>query len=124
MPEVEVSIGGRFFEVACQEGEEQFLREAASMLDAEATALTEATGRLSESKMLLMAGLMLADNASAMRRELVELRAEADALRSQAELRETPPPAEPEPLDLGDLTALIDKSEALAGYLEEINQAR
>ncbi|WP_445811313.1 cell division protein ZapA, partial [Yoonia sp.] len=36
MPQVEIFIGGRTFEVACQEGEEHFLHSAAAMLDAEA----------------------------------------------------------------------------------------
>ncbi|MFN6951656.1 MAG: cell division protein ZapA, partial [Albidovulum sp.] len=39
MPEVLITIGGRQFEVACQDGEEHFLRAAAKMLDAEASAL-------------------------------------------------------------------------------------
>ena len=61
MPEVEVEIGGRRFTVACQSGEESYLMNAASVLDFEASAIGEQVGRLSESRMLLMAGLMLAD---------------------------------------------------------------
>ena len=33
MPEVTISIGGRNFDVACQDGEEQYLHSAAKMLD-------------------------------------------------------------------------------------------
>ena len=33
MPEVNVSIGGRDYSVACQVGEEAFLRAAAAMLN-------------------------------------------------------------------------------------------
>jgi len=36
MPQVEIAIGGRTFEVACQDGEEHFLTSAAKMLDEEA----------------------------------------------------------------------------------------
>ncbi|AZQ66331.1 cell division protein ZapA [Silicimonas algicola] len=61
MPEVPIEIGGRIFNVACQEGEEHFLKSAASLLDNEASSLMEQIGRLPESRMLLMAGLMLAD---------------------------------------------------------------
>ena len=39
MPEVTIHIGGRSFEVACQDGEEHFLHSAAKMLDDEAQAL-------------------------------------------------------------------------------------
>ena len=34
MPQVEVTIGGRAFEVACQPGEEPYLRSAAQMVSA------------------------------------------------------------------------------------------
>src|SRR5210317_1581122 len=64
MPEVTINIGGRPFQVACQEGEEHFLQSAAALLDAEAKTLMDQIGRLPESRMLLMAGLMLADKAA------------------------------------------------------------
>ena len=41
MPEVDIHIGGRTFQVACQPGEEQFLQSAAALLDNEAQALAE-----------------------------------------------------------------------------------
>ena len=41
MPEVPIQIGGRTFNVACQEGEEHFLHSAASLLDNEAKALMD-----------------------------------------------------------------------------------
>ncbi|HCP82489.1 MAG TPA: cell division protein ZapA [Octadecabacter sp.] len=66
MPEVEITIGGRSFEVACQEGEEQFLMTAAAMLDVEASSLSTQVGRMPESRMLLMAGLLLADRTAGM----------------------------------------------------------
>ncbi|MEC8042072.1 MAG: cell division protein ZapA, partial [Pseudomonadota bacterium] len=46
MPEVEIHIGGRAFEVSCQEGEEHFLQSAAKMLDNEASVLSQQIGRL------------------------------------------------------------------------------
>ena len=61
MPEVNINIGGRVFEVACQEGEQPFLEAAAKILDGEASVMAEQLGRMPEAKMLLMAGLMLAD---------------------------------------------------------------
>ncbi len=70
MPEVEIHIGGRVFQVACQEGEERFLQSAASLLDNEAQSLADALGRVPESRMLLMAGLMLADKTAGLEEEL------------------------------------------------------
>lgn len=73
MPEVEIDIGGRVFSVACQEGEEPFLRSAAKMLDTEAAVVLGQIGRMPPERMLLMAGLMLADKTAALEDDLREL---------------------------------------------------
>ncbi len=70
MPEVEIQIGGRIFQVACQDGEQHFLQSAASLLDNEAQSLADALGRVPETRMLLMAGLMLADKNAGLEEEL------------------------------------------------------
>ena len=70
MPEIIIHIGGREFEVVCKDGEEDFLKSAAAMLDAEASALNEAMGRIPESRMLLMSGLMLADKTASLEDQL------------------------------------------------------
>lgn len=74
MPDVEIRVGDRPFMVSCQPGEESFLEAAAALLDAEAQALVSAMGRLPEAKMLLMAGLMLADKLAAREDELAVMR--------------------------------------------------
>ena len=58
MPDVKITIGGRQFDVACQEGEEHFLHAAAALLDAEAQTLVSQIGRLPEARMLLMSALI------------------------------------------------------------------
>jgi cell division protein ZapA len=83
MPDLEVTIGGKSFQVACQPGEEHFLRSAAAMLDAEAAPLIAQMGRLPEARMLLMAGLMLADKTAATEDELRTLRARVAELEAR-----------------------------------------
>lgn len=83
MPDLEVTIGGRPFQVSCQPGEEHFLRSAAGMLDAEAAPIIAQLGRLPETKMLLMAGLMLADKTAAVEDELRSLRARVAELEAR-----------------------------------------
>jgi cell division protein ZapA len=83
MPDLEVTIGGRPFQVSCQPGEEHFLRSAAGMLDAEATPIVAQMGRLPEAKLLLMAGLMLADKTAAVEDELRTLRARLTELEAR-----------------------------------------
>ncbi|MEM8823988.1 MAG: cell division protein ZapA [Pseudomonadota bacterium] len=70
MPEMTIQIGGRPFTVACQEGEESYLTAAAEMLDREAQTLLSSGSRLTQDRMLLMAGLMLADKSISAEEEL------------------------------------------------------
>ncbi len=84
MPEVSIEIGGRTFDVACQEGEEHYLHAAAKMLDEEAAVLTAQIGRIPEARMLLMAGLMLADKTAGVQDRLRE--AEDRMAEKEAEL--------------------------------------
>jgi cell division protein ZapA len=74
MPDLDIAIGGRSFSVSCQTGEEHFLRGAAALLDIEAQPLVAQMGRLPESRMLLMAGLMLADKTAAVEDENRQLK--------------------------------------------------
>jgi len=134
MPEVIIHIGGRDFEVSCQEGEQSFLQMAAGMLDDEAQVLSDQIGRMPEARMLLMAGLMLADKTAAVEDRIKEVEAklaEKDAEIAQKaaeleELRNTPPP-EPEQVEVPvvppqvaeTLAELAARAEALAGEIEE-----
>ena len=123
MPEVEIRIGGRSFEVACQEGEEHYLQSAAQMLDVEASHLTTQIGRLPEARMLLMAGLMLADKTAGLEdkvREaetrMAELQAQIDTLQDRpAERVEVPVVPQEVTETLAELAA---RAEALADQIE------
>ncbi|NKB28160.1 MAG: cell division protein ZapA [Rhodobacteraceae bacterium] len=95
MPEIQIIIGGREFEVACQEGEEHYLESAAQLLDGEASVLASQIGRMPESRMLLMAGLMLADKTAGMDEQLRQ--AEARLGEQEAELENLRGLAEQEP---------------------------
>ena len=85
MPEVAVSIGGRTFEVACQDGEEHFLHAAAKLLDTEAQTLLDQIGRMPESRMLLMSGLLLADKAAGTEDQIRSLEKRIGALQAELE---------------------------------------
>ena len=69
MPELILEIGGRVFEVACEPGQEPSLERAGALLDAEAARVGE-SGRSTEKRMLLLAGLMLADTLTATQDQL------------------------------------------------------
>ncbi|OUS34932.1 cell division protein ZapA [Rhodobacterales bacterium 56_14_T64] len=127
MPELTIHIGGRGFEVSCQDGEQSYLQSAAKMLDDEAQVLSDQIGRMPEARMLLMAGLLLADKTAAVedRIKIVEAElAERDA--ELADLRAAPAP-EPErievpvvpPLVTDTLAELAARAEAMAAQVEE-----
>lgn len=127
MPEVTIHIGGRGFEVSCQDGEEAFLHTAAKMLDDEAQVLSDQIGRMPEARMLLMAGLMLADKTAAtddkvkvLESKLAEVEVELNTLRAA-------PAPEPERVEVAvvppsvtdTLAELAARAEALASVIEE-----
>lgn len=129
MPELTVQIGGRDFTVACQEGEEAFLQAAAGMLDVEATTIIDQVGRMPTDRMLLMAGLMLADKTASLEEDL-ETRSAAlaeaeekltDRARQIADLQEAkgPDTVAVIPTEIHDhLAELAARAEALADELE------
>ncbi len=127
MPNVTITIGGRDFEVACQEGEEHYLKSAAGLLDAEAQVLAAQIGRLPEPRMLLMAGLMLADKVAGTDEQLryrdeqiANLENEIRTLRSQPapEARTVEVPVIPEEVSR-TMAELAARAEALADQIEE-----
>ena len=61
MAEVELTIAGRPYKVACRNGEEETLRAAGAIVDAKSREALAGLGTLSESRQLLFAALLLAD---------------------------------------------------------------
>ena len=127
MPEVTIQIGGRPFNVACQEGEEHFLHAAAGLLDNEAKSLMDQIGRLPESRMLLMAGLMLADKAAGTDDQMKSMEnkiAQQEAWIEELQSRPAPTPERVEvavvPNEVTEtLAELAARAEALAEAAEE-----
>lgn len=61
MAEVNLTIAGRSYQVGCRAGEEDNLVAAAQMVDAKSREALSGLGTLSESRQLLFASLLLAD---------------------------------------------------------------
>jgi len=101
MAEVDIRIGGRKYELACRDGDEDRLRELAEIVDQKAAEAARGMGGLNEVRQLLFAALLLADELS--------------------EVRARPAPA---PVDTDDEAAtvvewLAERVEALAARLEK-----
>jgi len=61
MAEVDLTIAGRQYRVACRPGEEDSLLAAGSLVDAKSREALSGLGTLSEARQLLFASLLLAD---------------------------------------------------------------
>ena len=123
MPDVQIAIGSRTFEVSCQPGEESFLKTAASLLDTEATALQGQIGRLPEGRMLLMAGLMLADKTAGLEERLQATETALHQKTTELEqLKATPQRVEVPviPAAVGEsLAEIAARAESMAAEMEE-----
>ncbi|WP_017671002.1 cell division protein ZapA [Blastomonas sp. AAP53] len=108
MPDMRLSIAGRIYSVTCQPGEEQHLARLGSMLDA-AARKAGASGGLTETRALLFAGLLLADELAESQDRAAEALA---ATAAQA----------PAPKGQGDLLAHDNDGELAARAIEKLAQ--
>lgn len=75
---VTVSIVGRNYEIACDEGQEDYLRNLAADLDRRASDLLRSVGAVGEARLLVMLALLLADELSEHRSALERLQKAGD----------------------------------------------
>ena len=98
MAQLDLFIAGRNYQIACREGEEENLKAAARLVDAKSREALSGLGSLSESRQLLFASLLLAD-------QIVD---------NQSGLS----PAPADPIIVERVAALAERLEALATSLE------
>ncbi len=103
MANIDVEVAGRRYDVACRDGEEEHLRSLAAVVDRRASDAAGALGGLTETRQLLYAALLIAD-------DLKEVRA-GMGLPDPA-----PPP--PDPAVAEALERLASRIENLADRLE------
>jgi cell division protein ZapA len=61
MPLVNVMVNARAYTIACDDGEEEHLKELAAHVDAKAREVLGAVGQVGDARMMLMAALLIAD---------------------------------------------------------------
>ncbi|TRW97656.1 cell division protein ZapA [Paracoccus sp. M683] len=116
MAEVDFSIGHKEYRLTSQPGEERLLKRAAALLDAEARLILEQAGRMPEPRLLLLAGLMLADKYSALEDRADKAEKQLSRLQSNPTKVEVPVV----PADLKEAMAeLAARAEAVAEQIEE-----
>ena len=61
MPLVNVMVNGRAYTIACDDGEEEHLRQLAATVDAKTREVLSSVGQVGDTRLLLMAALLIAD---------------------------------------------------------------
>jgi cell division protein ZapA len=69
MAEVDITINNRSYRIACKDGEENRIKALASLIDNQVQQLSEKIGQLGESRMILLASLVLLDKSDEAEKE-------------------------------------------------------
>ena len=76
MAQVDVSVNGQSYRIACEDGQEDRLVDLATMVDEKVLELVNQIGQVGSNRLLVMAALIIAD-------ELVDLKNEVGPLQEQ-----------------------------------------
>ncbi|MCA0255243.1 MAG: cell division protein ZapA [Proteobacteria bacterium] len=82
MAQVTVSIDGKAYRMACEEGQEQHLIDLASRFDRYVGHLKGQFGEIGDLRITVMAGIMVMDEMTELSRQVAALTAEVEALRN------------------------------------------
>ncbi len=85
MGQVTVNINGRGYTVGCDSGQEDHIAELAGYLDHHIGQMKESMGAVGDMRLLLLAGIMVADELSETVAKLEELETEVASLREGQE---------------------------------------
>lgn len=84
MPQVNVTIAGRAYRMACGEGEEPHLESLAQLYDARIDEMRKAFGEIGDMRLHVMAALTVADEVHELRQRVRALETELAALHGDA----------------------------------------
>lgn len=111
---VNVMVNGRAYTIACDDGEEEHLRELAALVDAKSREVLETVGQVGDQRLLLMAALLMADEVFEARNR----RSEAAVLATQA-ASDGASRTQPEAIAAQALEQAVGRTEALLAHLVE-----
>lgn len=113
MGQVNVRVNGYNHTIGCRDGEEEHVRQLCAQMEEKVRMIRAMGGQFSESRMLLHVALLLADEASDLRADLVKLRS------GQAVAAPAPPviPQRTDPQVTERLLGLAERIETMANHL-------
>ncbi len=86
MPQVAVSINGRSYPVACESGKEDHVAKLADYVNSKVGMLTKSVGQVGDTRLLVLASLLVADELSDALGELSTVRGQPPADTERAKL--------------------------------------
>lgn len=81
MAQVTVTIDGKAYRMACEEGQEDHLTDLANRFDQYVSHLKSQFGEIGDLRLTVMAGIMVMDELSEVNRKMKSLQTEVDNLR-------------------------------------------
>lgn len=69
---ISITINGRSYQITCDDGQESHLGELGAYIDRRVKELAQAVGQVGEPRLLVMAGLLIADELFEAKRQLAE----------------------------------------------------
>ena len=85
MAHVVVTIAGRTYRMACDDGEEPQVRDLAALVEEKILSMRGSFGDIGEQRSIIMAAIAIADETKSMREKLAALETETAALRAETE---------------------------------------
>lgn len=87
MAQVNVTISGRVYRMACEDGEEEHLHRLADKLDSTIGSLRETFGEIGDQRLTVMAAIMAMDELAEARLKIADLESENRLFRDAAASR-------------------------------------
>jgi len=112
MAQVSVTINGREYSIACDDGQEEHLGKLGEYLDSRVAELAATMGQIGDARLLIMAGLLVSDELADAFADVSEMRDQLGKLQNQA------PPPGVEDSEAKTIDGLAQRIEAIAERLE------
>ena len=84
MAQLTIDVNGRPYQVGCEDGQEPHLLELVRLFDRQVRAVSQDMGQLSETRLFLMAALLLADELWDSRSRMASVQAELARMKQGA----------------------------------------
>ena len=118
MSQVNVSINGRQFRMACEDGQEDHLLQLAGSLEERISALRSQFGEIGDARLTVMAALTVADDLSDMVKKVERLEQEVGALQRDKKAAADRAQA----TQAAIVAAIASAAERIEGIAKKLNQ--